>query len=267
MLHRIDGNLELRPMVVRDIPVAISIIREYDDDDANEAQETYGNSISDQFCLCENGTVIGVVGAKPILGTDGSFGLSWTYLHPQHRRTGKGTRMLTWMIEIMKERDGRKAFVHASDYMDPQLGDVYRDARESYQQVGFAQEVRQADYYAPGESMLIYGLRLCEKEFVQVVHNMQDVKLTDLDEIPETDGAYWLAWELVSQGQGTKPQDFQKVIDQVRSWDGRVIFMAFPSDVTNAPPLLTAARFKTAGKLIDYYEDGIDEVHYRLEMS
>jgi len=267
MLHRIDGNLELRPMVVRDIPVAISIIREYDDDDANEAQETYGNSISDQFCLCENGTVIGVVGAKPILGTDGSFGLSWTYLHPQHRRTGKGTRMLTWMIEIMKERDGRKAFVHASDYMDPQLGDVYRDARESYQQVGFAQEVRQADYYAPGESMLIYGLRLCEKELVQVVHNMQDVKLTDLDEIPETDGAYWLAWELVSQGQGTKPQDFQKVIDQVRSWDGRVIFMAFPSDVTNAPPLLTAARFKTAGKLIDYYEDGIDEVHYRLEMS
>lgn len=267
MLHRIDGNLELRPMVVRDIPVAISIIREYDDDDANEAQETYGNSISDQFCLCENGTVIGVVGAKPILGTDGSFGLSWTYLHPQHRRTGKGTRMLTWMIEIMKERDGRKAFVHASDYMDPQLGDVYRDARESYQQVGFAQEVRQADYYAPGESMLIYGLRLCEKELVQVVHNMQDVKLTDLDEIPETDGAYWLAWELVSQGQGTKPQDFQKVIDQVRSWDGRVIFMAFPSDVTNAPSLLTAARFKTAGKLIDYYEDGIDEVHYRLEMS
>ena len=267
MLHRIDGNLELRPMVVRDIPVAISIIREYDDDDANEAQETYGNSISDQFCLCENGTVIGVVGAKPILGTDGSFGLSWTYLHPQHRRTGKGTRMLTWMIEIMKERDGRKAFVHASDYMDPQLGDVYGDARESYQQVGFAQEVRQADYYAPGESMLIYGLRLCEKELVQVVHNMQDVKLTDLDEIPETDGAYWLAWELVSQGQGTKPQDFQKVIDQVRSWDGRVIFMAFPSDVTNAPPLLTAARFKTAGKLIDYYEDGIDEVHYRLEMS
>jgi len=267
MLHRIDGNLELRPMVVRDIPVAISIIREYDDDDANEAQETYGNSISDQFCLCENGSAIGVVGAKPIPGTDGSFGLSWTYLHPQHRRTGKGTRMLTWMIEIMKERDGRKAFVHASDYMDPQLGDVYRDARESYQQVGFAQEVRQADYYAPGESMLIYGLRLCEKELVQVVHNMQDVKLTDLDEIPETDGAYWLAWELVSQGQGTKPQDFQKVIDQVRSWDGRVIFMAFPSDVTNAPPLLTAARFKTAGKLIDYYEDGIDEVHYRLEMS
>jgi len=267
MLHRIDGNLQLRPMVVRDIPIAISIIREYDDDDADEAQETYGSGIGDQFCLCENGSVIGVVGAKPIPDTDGSFGLSWTYLHPQHRRTGKGSRMLTWMIEIMKERDGRKAFVHASDYLDPEMGDIYRDARELYQQSGFALEVRQPDYSAPGEAMLIYGLRLCDKEPVQVVMNTQDIKLTDLDEIPETDGAYWLAWEMVSQGQGTKPQDFQKVIDQVRSWDGRALFMAFPSDVANAPSLLTAARFKTAGRLIDYYEDGIDEVHYRLEIS
>lgn len=254
-------------MVVRDISIAISIIREYDDDDADEAQETYGNGIEDQFCLCENGTVSGVVGAKPIPDTDGSFGLSWTYLHPQHRRTGKGTRMLTWMIEIMKERDGRKAFVHASDYTDSSVGDVYREARDLYQQVGFVQEVRQSDYYAPGEAMLIYGLRLCDKEPVQVVPNTQDIKLTDVDEIPETDGAYWLAWELVSQGQGTKPQDFQKIIEQVRSWDGRAIFMAFPSDVANAPSLMNAARFKSAGKLIDFYEDGIDEVHYRFEIS
>lgn len=267
MFRRVDGNLELRPMVVRDIPIALSIIREYDTDDADEAQETYGRGIADQFCLCENNSVIGVVGAKPIPDTDGSFGLSWTYLHPSHRRTGKGTRMLNWMIEIMRERDGRKAFVHASDYMDPQNGDIYRDAREAYMQVGFVQEVRQPDYYAPGESLLVYGLRLCDKETVNVVLNLDDIKLTDVDEIPETNDAYWLAWELVPQGQGTKPQDFQKVYDQVRSWGGRSIYMAFPSDVANAASLVTAARFKTAGRLIDYYEDGIDEVHYRYEFS
>jgi N-acetylglutamate synthase-like GNAT family acetyltransferase len=266
MLSRSDGNLQLRPMTVRDIPIALSIIREYDEDDADEAQETYGNSINDQYCMCENGTAIGVVGAKPIPETDGSFGLSWTYLHPQHRRSGKGNRMLTWMIEIMKERDGRKAFVHASDYIDPDQGDVYRDARDAYQQVGFIQEVRQNDYYAPGEAMLIYGLRLVEKEPSPIVLNMEDIRLTDVDEIPETDGAYWLAWELVSQGQGTKPQDFQRIIEQVRSWDGRAIFMAFPSDVANASSLLTAARFKMSGRLFDYYEDGIDEVHYRFEL-
>ena len=267
MFHRIDGNLELRPMVVRDIPIALSIIQEYDEDDAMEAQETYGIGIDDQYCLCENGEVIGVVGAKPIEGTDGSFGLSWTYLHPRHRRTGKGTKMLNWMIEIMRERDGRKAFVHASDYMDPEDGDIYRDAREAYTQVGFSQEIRQPDYYALGESLLVYGMRLCDKETVNVVLNVDDIRLTDVDEIPETNGAYWLAWELVSQGQGTKPQDFTRVVDQVRGWGGRTIYMAFPSDVANASSIVTAARFKTAGRLVDYYEDGIDEVHYRFDVG
>jgi ribosomal protein S18 acetylase RimI-like enzyme len=253
-------------MVVRDIPSALNIIRAYDEDDAEEAQESYGNGIADQYCFCENQAVIGVVGAKPIPDTDGSFGLSWTYLHPDHRRSGKGSRMLQWILEIMRERDGRKAFVQASDYSDPVAGDIYRDARDAYTQVGFVQELRQPDYYAPGESLLVYGLRLCEKEPVTVVLNLEDIKLTDVDEIPETNGAYWLAWELVPQGSGTKPQDFQRVYEQVREWGGRSIYMAFPSDVANASSLLTAARFKTAGRLIDYYEDGVDEVHYRYEI-
>jgi hypothetical protein len=265
-MYRGDQSLELRPMQVRDIPLALSIIREYDDEDADEAAESYGNGIEDQYCLCENGHVIGVIGAKPIDGTDGSFGLSWTYLSLLHRRTGKAVRMLQWMIEIMQERDGRKVFVHATDSRDPQTSEKVREMRDAFQQVGFVEEVRQPDYYAPGESLIVYGLRLCAKEPVNVVLNLDDIKLTDVDEIPETNDAYWLAWELVPQGQGTKPQDFQRVYEQVRSWGGRTIYMAFPSDVANASSLLTAARFRTSGKLIDYYEDGIDEVHYRFDL-
>ena len=266
MFRRAEGNLELRPMVASDIQTALRIIQDYDQDDAAEAHGTYQRGIDGQFCLCENRAVIGVVGAKHIPDTDGSFGLSWTYLHRDHRRSGKGARMLNWMIEIMKEQDARKAFVHASDYMDPTEGDIYRDARETYVQVGFTQEVRQPDYYAPGESMLVYGLRLSPREVVNVILNLDDIKLTDVDEIPETNDAYWLAWELVSQGQGTKPQDFQRIFDEVRGWGGRTIYMAFPSDVANASTLVTAARFKTSGRLIDYYEDGIDEVHYRYDV-
>ena len=114
--------------------------------------------------------------------------------------------------------------------------------------------------------MLVYGLRLSPREVVNVILNLDDIKLTDVDEIPETNDAYWLAWELVSQGQGTKPQDFQRIFDEVRGWGGRTIYMAFPSDVANASTLVTAARFKTSGRLIDYYEDGIDEVHYRYDV-
>lgn len=266
MSRRMEGNLELRPMVSGDVRRALEIISEYDQDDAEEAQESYARSLDGQYCLCEQGLVIGVVGGKHIPDTDGSFGLSWTYLQSDHRRSGKGTRMLTWMIEILKELDARKVFVHASDYLHPSQGDVYRDARDMYIQTGFCQELRHPDYYAPGESMLVYGMRLAPREVVEVVLNLDDIKLTDVDEIPETNDAYWLAWELVSQGNGTKPQDFQRIVDQVREWGGRSIYMAFPSDVANASTLVTAARFKSSGRLIDYYEDGIDEVHYRYEL-
>ncbi len=266
MARRTEGNLELRPMVVSDVRIALSIINDYDQDDGAEAQETYRKGIDGQYCLCENRAVIGVVGAKPIPDTDGAYGLSWTYLQRDHRRSGKGTRMLNWMIEIMKEQDARKVFVHASDTIDPTEGDIYRDARDTYLQVGFIQEIRQSDYYAPGESMLVYGMRLSPREVVNVVLNLDDIKLTDVDEIPETNDAYWLAWELVAQGQGTKPQDFQRIFDEVRGWGGRTIYMAFPSDVANASSLVTSARFKTSGRLIDYYEDGIDEVHYRYDI-
>ena len=107
MFRRAEGNLELRPMASNDIQMALRIIQDYDEDDAAEAQETYSRGIDGQFCLCENRSVIGVVGGKHIPDTDGAFGLSWTYLQRDHRRSGKGTQMLNWMIEIMKEQDAQ----------------------------------------------------------------------------------------------------------------------------------------------------------------
>jgi N-acetylglutamate synthase-like GNAT family acetyltransferase len=266
MFHRGDENLSLRPMNRGDIATVLRIIEDYDEDDCEEARETYAAGLDGQYCLCMQATVIGVVGAKHIQGTDGSFGLSWTYIERAQRRSGKGSQMLQWIIEIMKEQDGRKVFVQTSDYIDPEEGDVYRDARESYMQAGFIQELKQPGYYADNESLIVYGMRLCPRETTDVVLKLGEVRLTDVDEIPETDGAYWLAWEMVDDTMGTKPQDFQKVLDQVRSWGGRSIYMAFPSDIATAASLVTAARFRCSGRLIDYYEDGVDEVHYRLDL-
>jgi N-acetylglutamate synthase-like GNAT family acetyltransferase len=253
-------------MVPSDVSRALAIINEYDEDDAMEARETYSNSIDDQYSLCERGQVIGVVGAKPIENTIGSFGLSWTYLQRSERRSGKGSQMLTWIIEIMREMGGRKAFVHTSDYQDPEDGDIYFDAREAYMRAGFIQEIRQPDYYAPGESMLVYGMRLTPRGIVEPIMHPDDIKITDVDEIPETNNAYWIAWELVSSGQGSKTSDFDRVFKEVKSWGGRSIYMAFPSDVANANSLLMGARFRIAGRLMDYYEDGVDEIHYRYDL-
>jgi len=211
-------------MLPSDVPHALRIVNEYDEDDALEARDTYEESIEGQYCLCERGQVIGVVGAKPIEDTDGSMGLSWTYLQRAVRRSGKGSQMLQWIM------------------------------------------VRQPDFYAPGESMLVYGLRLVPREAREVPLQLDDVKITDVDEIPETNNAYWLAWELVQNGNGTKPADFDRLYKEVKSWGGRAIYMAFPSDVANANAMVTAARFRIAGRLMDYYEDGVDQIHYRYDL-
>jgi hypothetical protein len=94
--------------------------------------------------------------------------------------------------------------------------------------------------------------------------NTQQIRLTDVDEIPECEGAYWLAWEL--DDEGTEPSSFNLIVDQVRDWGGRVIFMAFPSDVVNAPDFMTRMRFRKDGSLFDYYEDGVDELHFRFDL-
>lgn len=249
-----------------DVPSVLSIVQQYDDDDVDDAHATYQQGLVGQYCLCEHDRVVGVVGAKPIENTDRSYGLSWTYVDRSIRRGGQPAQMLQWILEIIREQNGRRVFVHSSDYLDPEHGDIYREARDAYKHAGFVQELKQPGYYGEDEALIVYGLRLQPKENPEVVMNLGDIRLTDVDEIPETDGAFWLAWELVNQGEGTKPQDFQKVVDQVRQWDGRSIYMAFPSDVANAPTLVTAARFRASGRLLDYYEDGVDEVHYRYDL-
>ena len=88
--------------------------------------------------------------------------------------------------------------------------------------------------------------------------------MTDIDEIDECEGAYWLAWEL--DDEGSDVNGMQMIIDQVREWEGRVIFMGFPSDLQNAEEFVTRARFKRDGQLRDFYEDGVDQVHFRLDL-
>jgi hypothetical protein len=71
---------------------------------------------------------------------------------------------------------------------------------------------------------------------------------------------------LASPGQGSTVADFEKVFREVKSWGGRSLFMAFPSEVVKAAELLQSSKFRIAGRLMDYYEDGIDEVHYRHDL-
>jgi len=253
-----------REMQADDIRSALAIIEDHDEDDFAWASETYNQSLFGQFVLEQNGQVVGVTGATPLEGTDGSWAISWTYLQTELRGQGFGRMLLDGLMEQLKTSDCRKVFVNTSDYVDPEDGDIYRDAREAYQAVGFEEEMRHAHYYDVGESQISYGKRVIKHDPVPHQPNSRKIRLTDIDEIPECDGAYWLAWELDDEGSDVSGMDM--IVDQVREWEGRVIFMGFPSDLANADEFMTRARFRRDGQLRDYFEDGVDEVHYRLDL-
>jgi GNAT superfamily N-acetyltransferase len=254
-----------RPMNSGDVNEALRIINDHDEDDYAWAQTTYAASLQGQYVLELDSRIIGVTGATPIEGTDRSYGISWTYLTREFIGRGYGRVLLENLIDQIRREGCRKAFVNTSDYYDPEDGDIYRDAREAYRAVGFLEEMRHADYYDKNENQITYAMRLEDRgPDHQHEMNSKQIRLTDVDEIPECDGAYWLAWEL--DDEGTDPSSFNMIKEQVQDWGGRVIFMAFPSDLEHAPEFMTRCRFRKDGSLFDYYEDGTDEIHFRYDI-
>lgn len=263
-MAELPPNTSFREMQPADIRTALEIIEDHDEDDFAWASECYHESLFGQYVLESNSRVVGVTGATPLEGTDRAWSISWTYLQRSLMGRGFGRAMLESLIEVLQANDCRKVFVNTSDYIDPEDGDIYRDAREAYRAVGFQEEMRHLHYYDAGESLISYGLRIQNHDPVPHEANDGKIRLTDIDEIPECDGAYWLAWEL--DDEGSDIAGFNMIIDQVREWEGRVIFMGFPSDLSQAEEFMTRARFRRDGQLRDYFEDGVDEVHYRLDL-
>ena len=255
-----------RPMSSADIAPALEIIADHDEDDFEWAQRTYERGLANQFVMEIDAQLVGVTGAEPIPDTDRAWGISWTYLNRNSRGRGLGRTLLESLMDELRHMGARKAFVNTSDYIDPEDGDIYRNAREAYRAVGFAEEMRHANYYERGESQITYGVRLeplatgTGREL-----NRQRISLTDVDEIPECDGAYWLSWEF--DDEGTDPMDFRMISEQVAAWDGRVIFMAFPSDLEHFSDFMNRCRFRKDGALQDFYEDGVDRIHFRFDIA
>lgn len=255
---------EFRPMQQQDVRAAVAIVYDHDEDDAAWAQQTYQQSLAGQFVLTHKGKVIGVSGAVPLEGTDRTWSISWTYLDRTLIGQGYGRALLDSVLNWIRSQGGRKVFVNTSNYVDETDGDVYRDAREAYRAAGFSEELRHDHYYDRNESMICFGMRLIPPGPTEDDANLGKIQLQDIDEIPECDGAYWLAWEL--RADETDAEGFQMIANQVKDWEGRVIFMAFPSDVVNASEFTRKMRFREAGRLTDYFGDGVDEVHYRYDL-
>lgn len=262
---------EIRKMELGDLRHVLKIIENHDDDDSEAAEQDYDSrGFDDQYVLEIDNRVIGVTGYRSIEGCDQSFWLSWTYLKPEYRRQGFGKQLVQHVVDTLCEQDGRKLFVKVSDYEDEEEGQIYAAALALYEKLGFELEVKSEDFYDDGEAQLILGFDLIDpdqEQEVMVADEKPCIQFNSLYEIGETEGSYTFGWTVAKKKPlfGKKffsVNDLQVGLQSTKESGGRAVFITFPSNIPEIHDPLQKAGFDLIGKLKDYYEVGVDELHF-----
>lgn len=103
------------------------------------------------FVLAERGsTLVGYACYGPIFGTQGAFDLYWIAVAPEEQGRGLGAQVYARAEAAMR----RAGATHI--YADTSSSDRYAPTRGFYQRMGFAEEARLADFYAPGDGKIVY---------------------------------------------------------------------------------------------------------------
>lgn len=255
----------LREMQPEDIRPVFEVIESQDEDDAEEALETYQQvgGILDNFVMEQNQQIIGVTGYATPPGCDDTYWLNWTYVHADYANQGNGRIMLTELIQHLKDKNGRMLFVKVSDYEDDEVGALYAAALHLYKSLGFKEHIVHADYYDEGESQTILGLRLNSSSNTSSEVETEEcpIAFNALFEIAETDGAYSFGWHEEGENMFTQ-KDVTVGIQQARKDEARAIFLSFPHHYSKVRETLLASGFTHSGTLPDYFADGLHEEHY-----
>ncbi len=103
------------------------------------------------FVLAERGaSLVAYACYGPIEGTQGSFDLYWIAVSPEEQRKGLGAQVYA-RAETAMRKAGAKHI-----YADTSSSDRYAPTRGFYQQMGFVEEARLPDFYAPSDGKVIY---------------------------------------------------------------------------------------------------------------
>jgi len=267
--------VQLRPMYMSDLQGVVRLINSHDEDDAEAAEQDYlDGGVDDQFVLEVNEKVVGVTGYRRVPASDNTAWISWTYVDKVQCGNGYGRTMLEKLLAKLKDDDARKIFIKVSNYQDPEHGKVYQRALDLYQSLGFEIELINHDFYDSHEDQQILGLRLraAGEEALAVREEKPVVRFNGLYEIAETEGAYTFSWIVKEKKslfarRSFSVEDLQLGLSSVKSEGGRKVFITFPSNLPLIHQPLQAAGFKYVGSLADYYEDGVNEMHFSHDLQ
>ncbi|MGH1420461.1 MAG: GNAT family N-acetyltransferase [Hyphomonas sp.] len=248
----------LDPMRTADIARVVDIIDQTDEDDAEEAKEAFEkHGTNGMFVLRENKNILGVTGFQPSEASEQVVWLSYTYLDEAYRGQNFGKQMLSKLLELLNNNQVRKIFIATSDYIED--GDeIYGDAHRFYEGLGAIQEVVLKDFYAEGESKLIYGLvnpEMASNEELPSVFP-DGLSIDGMAADGDSNDVAALSWSETSGGV----TGLREALLEAREQQFRLAVLALPSDISAfASSALIDAGFSNSGELLDFYAAGSNQ--------
>lgn len=259
------GGFPFRPMRHDDVGAVLDIIFEFDEDDGEEAEESFQRSLEHKFVVEIDGRIAGMTGfTVDDHGSDIGW-LSWTYVHDDFKRQGIAFQMMQSIREKLERAGMRKVFIATSDYICEDTGkDIYKPARNFYEnKLNATREIVVKDYYGKGESKYVYSLPVRDHSGAPVEQGQGIYPLfIELLEADESEGGYVIGWDETERALD-QTAALLKLIEQGRQKGAHAIFVTMPSGLSaNGASSLTAAGFKQVGRITDYYAFGVDDTYW-----
>ncbi len=254
----------VRPMQARDIPAVLAIIEEHDEDDADEAQESFAQSINHVFVAVDDGVVVGVTGAAFDNEAEQACWLSWTYVKEGHRRQGIGRYLVDGLLHELSAGGVKKVFISTGDYIEDGE-DIYAAAKGFYQALGARLELQIDDYYEPGEAGYFFGLELEDLNTVPDAPPAGYLTFDSIAPVGDAERAAHLTWREFNEADASQDPAgrLASLIAEAKREGARYLIAAFPSDLREgAEQGLAAAGFNKAGELRHYYRPGLHQVYW-----
>lgn len=102
------------------------------------------------FCEAEGSCVVGYTCFGPIPGTKSSFDLYWIAVHSGYRGQGIGRSLMERTEKAVAAMGGTRIYIETSSRS------LYKPTHGFYLKHGYEQEALIKDFYAPGDSKIIY---------------------------------------------------------------------------------------------------------------
>ena len=150
-----------------EVAVALELFDETFAAGAARAPYDAGDGVADyEFVgsFAPDGQLVGYVCYGSTPGTDRTYDIYWIAVHPDFQGSGGGSQLLDEVERRLRQREARLLVVETSSRDD------YAPTRRFYAAHGYTAVATIADFYAPGDSRVIYTKRLTQPHHEGAAH-------------------------------------------------------------------------------------------------